>query len=296
MEPSCRSRRSPGRSRLLSGPLAGIGAEIEKLNGHFLGTVVAEDRRSWHLDDGKAVRKATQGQKWRWIAGLSDATTTDDAASTSRSPSTRQSSVRARIANEVAELEVHECILPDWAIVSVTKWLPLGPAMRLQMACRTWAALLNGHIPILLLPPQTDALLAFCLLEVLLCFDDQRLPLPMSAVYGEMRVAARRSSMEPRARKYLEPFLGSERPHHICWEVDIKQSHFKTLDRLAKHFDGKRLIETCRKRWRQQIHHSPNYRTCTELLLTRVNRSHPLFLEHEQWTVAAEQSADSLSA
>merc|ERR1712100_712978 len=34
----------------------------------------------------------------------------------------------------------------------------------------------------------------------------------------------------------------------------------------------------------KRIHHSPNTRTCKELLLTRVNRQHKLYLEHERWT------------
>merc|ERR1719296_11729 len=88
--------------------------------------------------------------------------------------------------------------------------------------------------------------------------------------------------MDARMCKHLEGLFMAERPHHVCWEADIKQSSFKTLDRFAKHFDSKKLIETFRHRWRKKIHHSPNSRTCIELMFTRVNRNHPLFVEHER--------------
>lgn len=319
--PSSRGRgrghgQSPGRIRLPTCPPTGLGAEIAKLNGRTMGKVVAEDRRSWHLGDGNAVRKAAEGRKWRWVATLADATTDDCPTDEGRSPSRRGRSSAAS-SSEMACLPpaAGQLAFPDWAIVAVSNWLQLAPALRLTMACRTWAGLLEGHVPLPLPAPQMDELLMFCLLEVLVRFDDERLPLPMSAVYGEMRMAARRATLSSHVRERLESMLASERPHHNCWEADLKQSTFKTLDRFAKKFDGyrsdarhtedpveqmrqgKRLVETVRQRWRKQIHHTPNTRTCIELMLTRVNRSHPLFIEHEQWAAeVAGPDADSLGA
>lgn len=60
----------------------------------------------------------------------------------------------------------------------------------------------------------------------------------------------------------------------------MKSSGFRTLERFSRHFSGERLIETMRQKWRKTIHHSPNVRTCEELLLTRINKRHPLFLSH----------------
>merc|ERR1740121_1575230 len=54
-------------------------------------------------------------------------------------------------------------------------------------------------------------------------------------------------------------------------------------NRMFKHFAEARLIEVFHQRWHKRIHHSPNTRTCTEWLMTRVNRHHSVFLEHEQW-------------
>eukprot|EP00435_Cladocopium_sp_Y103_P049835 s1553_g15.t1 len=66
---------------------------------------------------------------------------------------------------------------------------------------------------------------------------------------------------------------------------DVKTSGHRTLERMARNFHSMDLIEVTKQRWHKRIHHSPNTRTCIELLLTGVNRSHPLFLEHEAWAL-----------
>lgn len=188
---------------------------------------------------------------------------------------------------------------PDTAILGTCDWLPLQAALCAKASCRDWARALQGRLPLALPPPQADALLRFCLLEVLVCFDDDRLPLPMSAVYSEMRTAARRAVADRAVRAHLEEsvlrplgtackaqqeeFLRQRRPHHTAWSAELKGSGFKTLKRLGEHFAGERLVEVFRQRWRKRIHHSPNIRTCQEWLLTKVNRQHPSFVEHALW-------------
>jgi len=250
------------------------------LNGRFLGLVVGEDKRSWHLDDGKAVRKAAEGHKWQWV--ITCDTTCDGSTSPERSKEHMAATDSDTAAEDLSLPSTANLAIPDWVVVAVSNYLPLRYALRLTMSCQTWSSMLQGHIPLALPPSQTDALLVWSLLQVLVCFDDVRLPLPMSAVFGEMRMAARRASLDVATCKHLEGLFQTDRPHHVCWEADIKQSGYKTLDRFAKHFDSKKLIETLRQRWSKKIHHSPNIRTCVELMLTKVNRNHPLFLEHER--------------
>merc|ERR1711974_471450 len=118
--------------------------------------------------------------------------------------------------------------------------------------------------------------------------------------------------LDPRARAYLEAsivrdqgpackaqqqhLLKQGRPHHVCWQAEIKSSGFRSLERLAKHFDGERLIEAFHQRWHKRIHHSPNTRTCMEWLLTKVNRNHPWFVEHERWASHRECATAAVPA
>jgi len=194
----------------------------------------------------------------------------------------------------------HDGRLAECTVLGACDRLPLRAVLRALPVCRDWAAALVGYAPLALPPPQADALLQFCLLEVLIAFDDARLPLPMSAVYSEMRAAARRACASPAVRAHLEDsifrrlgaacksqqeqFLREGRPHHVAWSADFKGSGFRTLERLAKHFDSERLIEVFHQRWHKRIHHSFNTRTCMEWLLTKVNRRHPLFVQHELWS------------
>lgn len=267
----------------------GVGGEIVAVDGKAWGLVVAEENNYWRLVDGRLAKKNSEGRKWRW-----------------------SSEVPGRIAAVALGAATLEPLLaggglPDHVLKNVSDWLPLRAALRLTMSCRAWAAALVGHLPAVLLPRQVDELLQFCLLEVLVVFDDDRLPLPISAVYGEMRAAARRAVAEPKTRAHLEAYIFREsgrtskspqqqplkesRPHHIFWEAEIKSSGFRTLEKFGKHFGEAKLIETFRQRFHKRIHHSPNTRTCMEWLLTKVNRRHPLFLEHERWAGHADRSA-----
>lgn len=179
--------------------------------------------------------------------------------------------------------------------------LALPTVVLAARACRCWRGL-AGRAQIELPPPQVDAALQFCLLEVLCSFDDSRLPLPLSAVYSDMCLVARKASscaascarLESSALRLLGPkwrreqlqLLQDCRPHHVAWWracSDLRRSGFKTLEKMGRHFDAEQLIEVSVQRWQKRIHHSFNTRSCREWALTMVHRQHPLFLEHSAW-------------
>jgi len=193
----------------------------------------------------------------------------------------------------------------ELAITGAFQWLSLQTITCAARVCQCWASFAT-HVPVQLPPPQVDLVLQFCLLEVLADFDDDRLPLPMSAVFGEMCVAARKATACQQRRLQLErqvlrvagpayktqqlEFFKNLRVHHVPWQkacADLRRSGFKTLEKLGKYFHSEKLIDVFHQRWRKQIHHSPNTRTCKEWLLTRVNREHPLFVEHMLWRLTA---------
>lgn len=190
----------------------------------------------------------------------------------------------------------------DLWLVPAVDWLHLHGVRNAAAACREWAEALSVRPSLVLPPPQLDELLQFCLLEVLVSLDEARLPLPITAIYGEMRSIARRAAANPRSRARLEELalaraplgpsyrsqqerlIAEGRPHHISWDAEIRSSSFRTVEKFAKHFQGERLIEIFHQRWRKRIHHSPNTRTCKEWLLTRVNHDHPLYTVHRSWS------------
>lgn len=265
----------------------GIGAEIVGIDGSVWGRVVSEERKCWRLVDGRVARKVAHGKKWIWTA----------AAKAPIAPCVR---LEQEASNDKGIL------WPENVITSVCDWLPLQAALCIKATAKDWATVLTGHIPLVLPPPQTDALLCFCLLEVLVNFDEDRLPLPVSAVYSEMRSAARRAianevsrarleelilrKLGPACKSQQEKFLQQRRPHHICWDAQLRNSGFKSLQGFARHFASQRLIGILNQRWQKRIHHSPNLMTCQEWLLTKVNRQHPLFVDHEAWRLRTSVS------
>lgn len=340
----------------------GVGGEVIGIGGRTWGLVVGEDRRSWHLESGRAARKAHEGLRWRWATDAAtclDSTSGDggrsecrvpepdsEASITSSPPSLctspqfapwAQSSPNlspgmsplcgrsgslsdwmlpgpsealiVEMAGENGELQDsvlpaagkispvvvdHEGAagLPETVVVGICEALRLPDVVRLTLACKMWRLIMRPHLPLELSPSQVDAFLRVCLLEVLVAFDDSRLPLAMSAVYHEMRVAGKRLAACPRGLALIEAHqqdsLGDSRPHHVAWRCDVKLSKHKTLERMAKHFHTEKLIHCGHQQWRKRIHHSPNARTCKELCLTLVHRGHPLFLEHARWSQNAE--------
>jgi len=268
----------------------GIGAEIVGMDGLVWGRVVAEERKCWRLADGRVARasKATHGKKWMW------AVVADEALNVSCVRPEQEASNEKGI------------VWPENVITAVCDWLPLPAALCTKGTAKDWATALTGHLPLVLPPPQTDAFLCFCLLEVLVNFDEDRLPLPVSAVYSEMRSAARRAitneayrarleelilrKLGPACKSQQEKFLQQRRPHHICWDAQLKNSGFKSLQGFARHFASRRLIGIINQRWQKRIHHSPNLMTCQEWLLTKVNRQHPLFVDHEAWRLRTSAS------
>lgn len=297
--PSRRQRRNSSRSAAVrrggGGTNGGVGREIRAIDGSSWGQVVAEESSGWRLADGRLVKKKFEGKKWCWAP---DATRTPGADVQHARPHC------TKIA--VATSDADHGSLPDTLLLCVSHWLPLVAVLRLTMTCSRWKALLAGYAPLILPPPQADKLLQFCLLEILVCFDEKRLPLPITALYGEMRGAARRAATDPHTRKHLEAsivkrfgttcsaqqdeLLREGRPHHVWWEAEIKNSGFRNLERFAKHFSEEKLISSFRQRWFKRVHNSVNVRQCHEWVLTRVYRSHPLFLEHERWKTTAERS------
>lgn len=285
------------------------------MDGRGWGFAVAEERHCWRLGRagpevaasllaeerkryGRVAHKALQGRTWRWAAqgaGACAALATCGESDSAGDCDDGAERPPPRIA--VVGSGGRSDGIPEMVIVQACDWLSLVPALRAMQSCRDWAAALGSRVPLVLPPPQADALLQFCLLEVLAAFDDDRLPLPLSAVYSEMRAAARRCAASAAGRTRLEAAVfrmlgeGSRaqqeqllkecRPQHISWGCDLRSSGFRTLERLAKHFGAEKLIDILHQCWRQRIHHSLNTRTCKEWVLRKVNRAHPLFVEHE---------------
>eukprot|EP00928_Gymnodinium_smaydae_P084179 TRINITY_DN6742_c1_g1_i1.p1 TRINITY_DN6742_c1_g1~~TRINITY_DN6742_c1_g1_i1.p1 ORF type:complete len:615 (-),score=98.69 TRINITY_DN6742_c1_g1_i1:3-1847(-) len=258
---------------------ASIGSRIVGVDGSDWGVAVGEQKHCWRLASGRMAKKSTEGRKWNWLRKDCPQLSTEQHEF---KPPSRESEVQV-----------------EFVIQSICCWLPLSDVVRSAAACKSWSSQLTGYAPLLLPPPQVDAALQFCLLEVLMNFDDARLPLPMSAIWDEMRKAGRRALANAAIRTRMEQvvsqsfgrsyrlqqdqFLREQRPHHAGWTFDMKKSGFRTLERFGKHFDGQGLVEVFNQRWHKHIHHSPNTRTCTEWLLTRVNRAHRMFIEHQRW-------------
>ncbi|CAJ1345807.1 unnamed protein product [Effrenium voratum] len=268
---------------------ARLGVIIRGMGGASWGRAVAEEPSCWHLDTGHMAKKCAENLLWRWddaleleleLAGLPD----DEAASLWEG-------------------------LPQAMLLHCCGYLSLRSALPVAATCRRYTEHLAKAVPVELPPPQVDALLEFCLLQVLLGFDEERLPLPVTAIYAEMRGAAKRAVVNAEARLRLESTVlqavgrsckaqqkdlldgfadGRSHPHHVSWMPDVKSSCHRSLERMAKHFHSTNLIEVTKQRWHKRIHHSPNTRTCTELLLIGVNRTHPLFQEHEAWALHTE--------
>lgn len=267
-----------------------LGANIRGVGGALWGRVVAEEFQGWRLDTGHIAKKVSENVQWRW----------DDTYAI-------HVELEGLELPPSADLEDHTGWdgLPQAVLFHIYEWLSLRSALRAAASSRRWAQS-AAALPVELPPPQVDALLQFCLLQVLQAFDETRLPLPMTAIYAEMRAAARKALAGTSARHRMESMVlqsvgrsclsaqkdllaglaaGRCHRHHISWMPDVKTSGHRTLERMARHFHSMDLIEVTKQRWHKRIHHSPNTRTCIELLLTGVNRSHPLFLEHEAWAL-----------
>lgn len=199
------------------------------------------------------------------------------------------------------------------AVSRAFDFLNLPSVLQSARICKTWQTFAE-KTQVQLPPPQVDSALQFWLLEVLCDFDDNRLPLPMSAIYGEMCAGARRTwscddrlakveaqviQMQGPANKTAQvAFLEGCRPHHIAWPqvvADLRRSGFKSLEKMGNHYHKTRLIDVFNQRWRKRIHHSPNIRVCTEWLLTKVNREHPMYVEHSAWRDTLTKKETELS-
>merc|ERR1712187_1082437 len=100
----------------------------------------------------------------------------------------------------------------------------------------------------------------------------------LPAVYGEMRTVLRRvtncSDFRTRLQDTVIPNTISKgnmelmesmrsRPYHVAWhKCDVKCSSFKTLEKMGRCFHSEQLCEIVQERWRNRVHHSPNFRTC----------------------------------
>lgn len=269
-----------------------LGASIRGIGGALWGRVVAEELQGWRLDTGHMAKKVSENVQWRW----------DDAYTIQL----ELEGLELPPSAELGEDQLGWDGLPQAILLHIFQWLLLRSALRASASGKRWAHSSASVLPVELPPPQVDALLQFCLLEVLQAFDESRLPLPMTAVYAEMRAAGRKALMGTEKRQRMESMVlqsvgrscrsaqeelfaglagGRCHRHHISWMPDVKNSGYRALERMARHFHSINLIEVTKQRWHKRIHHSPNTRTCIELLLTGVNRSHPLFLEHEAWTL-----------
>jgi hypothetical protein len=176
-------------------------------------------------------------------------------------------------------------------------FLHLPSVLQAAQTCSCWKA--HAAMSRIALPPsQIDAVLQFCLLEVLWDFDEKRLPFPLSAIYSGMCTAARRVANSTEHCARLESSILDEggsaanrNSYHVPWFhacADLRRSSFKTLDRLGKYFRGQRLIDTYNERFKKQVHH--NFRTCQEVLLIRINRQHPLMAQHNAWRLSLSNS------
>merc|ERR1739848_668443 len=96
-------------------------------------------------------------------------------------------------------------------------------------------------------------------------FSESRLPFPLTAVYGEMCAVARRATgvceLSTRMASFVIGAIGTpgstslaleavlRRPQHVLWHLDVRQSGFKSLEKMWRHFHSKRLLEAHQQRW-----------------------------------------------
>ncbi|CAK0856760.1 unnamed protein product, partial [Prorocentrum cordatum] len=166
------------------------------------------------------------------------------------------------------------------------QWLHVPAVVRAGRACRCWRAW-SRQLPTRIADQKTmDAMLTFCLLEVLSEFSDARLPFPLTAVYGEMCAKAREATTVEGLSGRMASFVcsahapaGARMRHaqHVVWGLDVRQSSFKNLEKMWRHFHSKRLIDAHQQRWYKSMKNGKNTRTCCEWLLTRVNFGHQAF-------------------
>eukprot|EP00929_Paragymnodinium_shiwhaense_P022226 TRINITY_DN14249_c0_g2_i1.p1 TRINITY_DN14249_c0_g2~~TRINITY_DN14249_c0_g2_i1.p1 ORF type:complete len:354 (-),score=77.34 TRINITY_DN14249_c0_g2_i1:161-1222(-) len=168
--------------------------------------------------------------------------------------------------------------------------LAVDDVLRSSRCCSAWHTVAKTIPRRLTNPRVMDALLSFCLVEVLAVFSDDKLPFPLTATYGEMCAVARSLHSRPavldRLMLFLSKHLGSScdvfpNPQHVMWSLDVKQSSFKSLEKMWHHFHTSRLLGATRQRWFKRMKNSHNTRTCCEWLLIKVNTEHPLLAEHE---------------
>ncbi|CAE8737418.1 unnamed protein product [Polarella glacialis] len=288
----------PGLAAFTAGGLPpGVSGDIYGLlSGKKWGCMIAEDLKYWKLDTDRFAKKSAEGIKWRWEEAVSGRLVA------------KGHNVALRV--ETGGNSSGWGVSPEVVVTRACDWLPLQSAIASMACCRQWAAALRGRIPLSLPPPQVDLLMQFLLLHVLSTFNTERLPFPMSAIYSQMRVAARQASASIEVRTRLEAMVlkrlgpscrsqqdklldlireGKNKPHHVAMVANVKKSSHQTLERFARHFETLRVIQVNYQRPPTSIPPSPNLRTCRELLLTKVNRSHALFLDHKLWLQQAVQ-------
>lgn len=189
----------------------------------------------------------------------------------------------------------------DIVLHGAFRFLVLPEILHAGRICRCWRAL-TMHVPIEVKPCQAVAVLQFCLLEVLCDYSDSRLPLPWTAVFGDMRRLVRRLYRKPSHCSRLADAASSQLgctdrierlrvlqvsfPHHVAWPracSDLRHTGFKTLEKMGRHFQAEQLVEVSMQRWRARVHHTPNMRSCKELMLTHIGWQHPLLMAHIAW-------------
>lgn len=183
----------------------------------------------------------------------------------------------------------------ELALAEAFAWLQVPAVVYAGRSCRSWRAW-SRQLPKQVADPKTmDAMLTFCLLEVLSEFSEARLPFPLTAIYGEMCAKARKVAADAALLDRMARFVccahpparaAMDRAQHVIWTLDIKQSSFKNLEKMWRHFHSKRVIEAHQQRWFKSMKNGKNTRTCCEWLLTRVNFEHQALVEHDAARIA----------
>lgn len=173
----------------------------------------------------------------------------------------------------------------DIAVARAYGYLRVVDVHRASLACKAWGELGQG-LSLEVTPRVMDSLLTFCLLDVLSDFPSERLPFPLTAVYGMMcalaKKAVRDDDITDRMVEFVAKQLGlgadaRRQAQHMHGCLDVQKSSFKKMEKLWLHFHSSGLLRASQQRWFKSMKNGKNTRTCCEWLLTFVHRENPMF-------------------
>ena len=320
-------QQRPPESGIGASPRRGIGARVCSPRGFTWGRAVQEFPRSWLLDCGRVAHMRSEGIRWRWArpaeasppsrppglehgpvatpGGVAPALYPPAPAPDALSP--RLNATRRGFSSRpdpcaVSGLDTPGSTvlqppptpfarLPASAIRLACGWTELRPALRMAVTCRKCASALAGVVPAHLPPTLARLFLEHCLPRALEAVTADRLPLPLSAFWSDLRDSASRAAAHSAGRAALATAIAARattrslsrpRPlqlwavaHHVAWVLDLRRLRFRNLKSLGRWLVRAGLLTVSRRR-RRGAPHDHHARGDGEWSVVTVHRAHPL--------------------